>query len=271
MKINQSVTLTGLSEGVLNFEQFNDITLVNCDNVIILDCIIKDSKKSGIHLIGCNNITIVCNQISNVMSGIYAENCTGINIHDNRILNMQGPMPQAQFVQFNNSTGKIINNTLINEAGKSNPEDAINIYKSFGTVDNPILINGNKITGGGPSTTGGGIILGDTGGAWQIASNNILVNPGQYGMAVAGGTNISITNNTIFAKQQPFTNVGLYAWNQSGQLCSNITVGGNRVNWTKSDGSKNNWWNGGNCGVIAGWSTNTYDTALNEAVLPLNL
>jgi nitrous oxidase accessory protein NosD len=271
MKINQSVTLTGLNEGVLNFEQFNDITLINCDNVIILDCIIKDSKNTGIRLIGCNNITIVCNQISNVRSGIYAENCTNINIHDNHMLNMQGPMPQAQFVQFNNSTGRIVNNKLENIFGQSNPEDAINIFKSNGTQDNPILITGNWIRGGGPSKSGGGIMLGDNGGSYQVASDNILVNPGQYGMAVAGGSSMTISNNVIFGKQQAFTNVGLYAWAQAGQSCSNITIGGNRVNWTKSDGTSNNWWNGGNCGVIAGWSTNTYDTALNEAVLPLNL
>jgi len=35
---------------------------------------------------------------------------------------------------------------------------------------------------------GGGIMLGDGGGSNIVAKNNILVDPGQYGMAVSGGS-----------------------------------------------------------------------------------
>ncbi len=260
----QSVSFTGLNSGAVYGKTFNDLTLTNCSNVIITDNVIKNSLNSGIRLINCTNITIAHDTISNVKSGVYAEGCWAINVHDNYMLDMQGPMPQAQFVQFNNSTGRITNNNLVNEPGKSNPEDAINIYKSFGTADNPIMISGNKIRGGGPSASGGGIMLGDTGGAWQIAQNNTVINPGEYGMAVAGGDHISIINNTIYAKQAPFTNVALYAWAQGGVTASNINISGNRVNWTNNAGVVNCFWNGGNVGVITGWVSNIYDKTLTE-------
>jgi parallel beta-helix repeat protein len=267
----QSISYYGLNSGVIYGKAFNDITLTNCSNVIITDNVIQNSANTGVRLVNCSNIIIMHDTIQNVRSGVYAENCSGIDVRYNYMLNMQGPMPQAQFVQFNNSTGKVRYNHLENIYGHSNPEDAINVYKSYASPADPILVTGNWIRGGGPSVTGGGIMLGDNGGSWQIASQNILVNPGQYGIAVSGGTNISIINNKIFSKQQSFTNIAIYAWGQSVAGCSLITISGNRVNWTNKSGIVNSFWNGNNCGTLFGWSTNVYDPLLTENILPLNL
>jgi hypothetical protein len=174
-------------------------------------------------------------------------------------------MPRGQCVQFNNVNGEfnlIGDNVCVNIPGESSPEDAISIYKSHGTEASPIIVRGNRIRGGGPSASGGGIMAGDGGGSYVTVSGNELVDPGQYGIAVAGGTNISITSNTIVARRQPFTNVGLYVWNQYPDPCGHITVSGNRVGWINKDGMRSSAWNAGNCGVVEGWDKNDWNAEI---------
>ena len=193
------------------------------------------------------------------------------------MLNMQGPMPRGQFVQFISCYGagnSIMSNKFENILGSSNPEDAINIFQSNGTSASPITIAYNWIRGGGPSTTGGGIALGDGGGSsYQTAFENILVNPGQYGIAIAAGTVMSILNNQIYAAQAPFTNVGTFAWNQyaSTSGCSVTTISGNVVNFTAAGGYQNSSWDGGNCGAISGWSANTWGANITASILPATI
>ena len=137
--------------------------------------------------------------------------------------------------------------------------------------NDPVQVIGNWIRGGGPSTSGGGIMTGDDGGSYILIKDNILVNPGQYGIAISSGHHITITNNKIFASKQPVTNVGLYAWNQYTTDCSSNTISKNRVNFTNKSGVLNNFWNAGNCGTIESWSTNVYDPNLNESILPATI
>lgn len=178
-------------------------------------------------------------------------------VEKNKVLNVQGPMARGQFVQFNGVNGggnKVICNEGESILGEGKPEDAINMFNSNGIATDPILIRGNKIKGGGPSRSGGGIMTGDGTGSYMIVQDNILVDPGQYGVAVAGGHDIKLLNNKIYAKQAPWTNVGLYIWDQYNSNCNNITVEGNEVNWTHRDGFQNPMWNGQNCGTQPNWS-----------------
>jgi len=64
------------------------------------------------------------------------------------------------------------------------------------------FVRGNWIRGGGPSTSGGGINIGDYGGSYQITENNILVNPGQYGIGISGGNNMIMRNNKVYGKKK---------------------------------------------------------------------
>jgi hypothetical protein len=228
----------------------------------------------GVFLYDCANIQIDNIYVTNVSCGVYAVDSRSISVTDSEGRNMMGPFPRGQFVQFNNVSGtgcRISDNRFENIFGKSDPEDAINLYKCHGDPDDPILVSGNKIRGGGPSKSGGGIMLGDNGGSYIVAKNNILVDVGQYGMAIAGGDHMVITNNTIYARQREFTNVGLYIWAQAQAGCSLDEISGNRINWTKKDGTKNHKWDGKNCGDIKGWDTNILDPTLDDSVLPQQL
>ena len=254
------------------------ISLVNCSNIHITRCrLLKGTgvKAIGIFLKECSNITIDSCYISNVASGIYALRCTGVKINGNQMQNMLGPYPRGQFIQFDDVKGagnRVTNNRLQNIDGESYAEDAISMFKTNGTPASPVMISGNSIKGGGPSKTGGGIMLGDGGGSYQIAENNKLVNPGQYGMAVSGGTNMQILNNRIYSAKTSVSNVGIYVNNQYPVSCAVIIVNGNHVNWTNSRGEANGSWNSGNCGSVSGWSSNYWnDMAIMKTLLQKSL
>ncbi|MGZ3776953.1 MAG: right-handed parallel beta-helix repeat-containing protein [Mucilaginibacter sp.] len=263
MNNKSNVTIRGLA--------VPSITLNNCTNIRIVNCKIGPSTIDGVMIYNSTGVTVDSCLLSNVRTGVNAMQSQGIVFSNSQAKNMQGPYPHGQFVQYNNVTGggnKVLNNKFENILGQSTPEDAISMYQSSGLANDPIVISGNSIRGGGPSHSGGGIMLGDGGGSNIIAENNTLVDPGQYGMAIAGGTNMSVINNNIYGKQQSFTNVGLYYWNQSGKASSNITISGNKINFTNSGGEQNNTYLPNGSLVPTGWSTNVLSKTLTESLLP---
>ncbi len=272
-----NITISGLS---ITAGSGPAISLTNCVNVhITASRFVNGTNVNavGVYLYNCTNVTIDYCYFNNLASGVLASTSTGIYITNNQMLNMQGPMPRGQFVQFVSCYGagnSIMSNKFENILGSSNPEDAINMFQSNGTASSPITIAYNWIRGGGPSKSGGGIVLGDGGSSsYQTAHDNILVNPGQYGIAIAAGTVMSILNNKIYAAQASFTNVGTFAWNQyaSTSGCSITTISGNSVNFTAAGGYQNSSWDGGNCGTISGWNTNTWGANITAAILPVTM
>lgn len=274
--VSKPLILSNVSNRVINGLQITNgtgvcIYMMNCSNVTIKNCNLGPSLLTGIEAHNCTNIHVDSCVISNVSTGMYALDSFTIQFTNNDVLNVKGPFPQGQMVQFDHVTGtgnRVLNNRCENISGQSNPEDAISMYKSSGTKADPIIISGNLIRGGGPSRTGGGIMLGDNGGSYMIAQNNILVNPGNYGMAIAGGTNLQIINNTIYSSKTSVSNVGVYIWNQSIGGCSLNTISGNQVNWTNASNQSNNSWDNGNCGAVTGWDTNIWGANINANILP---
>lgn len=278
-KFSNPISLNGAHDITINGDSINGgsqacINLMNCNNIHITNCRLANSKTLGIQISNCTNILIDYNYITNVATGVYVVNSKTVRVNYNQMKNMQGPYPRGAFIQFDNVSGgynRVNYNKLENIMGASNPEDAISMYKSSGLSSDPIYIAGNWIRGGGPSKTGGGIMLGDNGGNYQIAIANVLVDPGQYGMAVSGGSNMQIVNNAIYARAQSFTNVGLYYWNQSGLSSSAVTISGNKVNFTSGMYGKNNSYVGSGSATPSGWSTNTWNASINASILPATI
>src|SRR6185437_11141556 len=142
------------------------------------------------------------------------------------------------------------------------------LFKSSGTPQSPIIIKGNWIRGGGPSPSGGGIMLGDKGGSCLTASDNILVDPGQYGIAIAGGDHNAVINNIVYARSQQFTNVGIYVWGQAGQSVTDCTVTGNKIRYRNRNNNESGCWLAPGTTIPAGWGSNTSGAAIDASVLP---
>lgn len=273
---SEPIVLNGISDMTISELEIsnpngNCIQLRNCHNIIIQKCKLGPSSGNGVNLYECTNISVIDCRMESVATGVYALESTDINVENITVKNVQGPKPRGQMVQFNKVNGtrnKVNYNVVENILGESTAEDAINMFKSNGTSLNPIQIKGNWIRGGGPSKSGGGILLGDGGGSNYLVQDNVLVNPGQYGIGVASGTNARILNNRIYSKQQDFTNVGLYVWNQYDSECNNITVMGNEVNWTNKSGNLNGAWNGNNCGEVNNWKDNNWEADIDDSLLP---
>lgn len=193
------------------------------------------------------NVTIRNSLFEDCEAGIYASSSTNVVIEDNLFRNSG-----RNFVQFERVTrGRITGNTGSNVLGGSNAEDFISMYMSNGTPSDPILIANNRLSNGGPSRSGSGIALGDNGGSWQIARNNTLINTGQIGIGVAGGSNMTVENNRIYSDQLEWSNVGIVAWVWGGAKhpsdCKAVDIRNNQVDWTNSAGVQNPFWENGSC------------------------
>lgn len=282
---NAPISISGQTGGTitgkvidLSGASTSGISLTNCHNMTIRKVKIQNGTGDGITLENCSGIRIDSSEFFSLKRGINAmDNTTGgIDVEYNQFHNMLGPKPAGQFMQFNNITGagnKFSNNLCWNEAG-TNPEDAVSCFESGGTSGSPLDIGFNIIVGGGPSHSGGGIMLGDFGGTYEIAHDNILVNPGQYGISISGGDHNSIVNNKVYAQQNPWTNVGIYVWNNAipGLTITNATVSGNHVKWTNSAGDDNGSWLAPGESNPTGWSTNNFsDNTLDATIAPTPL
>lgn len=256
------------------------IVLYSCENVIIRNNRFSNNTKLAIYIDNSKNITIVDNTFDNVHTALIAHNSQGVKFDHNDIYNVGGPWALSQdknngFVAlFDKVTGagnSISYNVAENILGESSPGDIINVNQSHGTPQSPIMVKGNWLRGGGPSPSGGGILLGDLGGSHQIAEDNIVVDGGQYGIAIAGGNYMTLRNNKVFGKQQYFSNIGIYAinWYSSHHgKSTNITVENNAVNYYHSEGRLSNFSFSSNMEPIKGKETNYHDRNLNASILP---
>jgi len=264
-------------DGASYTSRSDDCLLVsNSTNIVIKNSRFVNCYGVGIAVVNSINVKITSNYFENLNAGVYAVDSSSIQVTENKFKNVNKDLrdhARGQFVQFNRVSGAdnlIQHNTGINYPKKSNAEEAVNLYQSEGTATSPIIVSDNCFKGGGPSESGGGIMTGDSGGANQFIENNTLVDVGQMGIGVAGGTHIQILNNHIYGHRQSFTNVGIYVWNQSDSSCSNITVQGNYVDFTNKKGEKNPFWDGGNCGEIAGVEDNFFDSNQSSLNCSLN-
>jgi hypothetical protein len=224
---------------------------------------------------GCSRVTVEGCRIENVVSGVYAVDSQGVLVTGNFVRNVKGPFPRGQMAQFDTVTGAgnaVRDNYAINDRGKSLPEDVINMYKSTGTADSPIVIENNYLTGDptdgstDKSVSGSGIMLADFGGAHILCRKNVILSAGQVGLGVAGGTFIRVEDNLILGRKSNVSNTGLYVWNQSKLPSDHVTVVRNRVGWVNKDGEETSWWDGGGVQQLVQSENHFADAALPDAI-----
>ena len=249
-----SIRLRNCSDITIVACDLHSIELIECTNIKIRNCYVHDSALVGVQMYKGKDVVVQGCRLESVASGVYAIESEGIKVLGNFGRNMVGPFPRGQMAQFDKLTGAgsaISGNYVINESGKSHPEDAINLYQSTGTKDSPIVVENNYLTGdpvrgsNGKSATGSGIMLGDCGGGYQVCRNNVVINAGQVGIGVAGGDDIRVENNQILIEKSDVSNVGLYVWNQSKKPSSRAIFIGNRIRCVNKKGEAESWWDGG--------------------------
>ncbi len=176
----------------------------------------------GVGLAGASDVRVRNNAFDDVASALYVNGNGGggeaIEFDHNVATRIRGPGPRGQLVQLNTVVGRGIR-IVCNVSDQTlpgyleGPEDHISVYRSEGTVESPILIANNRLRGGGPSDSGGGIMTGDNGSKHVEVRGNVLVSPGQYGIAIAGGESIRLVGNVVYAPEGfDWSNVGVYVW-----------------------------------------------------------
>jgi len=273
-----NITISGDAIDVNNGSTVG-IRLNNCNNVHITKCKIMNSTSDGIQLSNCTNVTIDSCFITNVRAGVNAMQCTTVKVNNNQFLNMNGPFPSGNFVQLNNVNGggiQVNYNRCEDIAGVAkHPQDGISIYQCDGLPGDSVQVIGNWIRGGqvqNDSGGGAGIVIGDVGGSYQVARNNIVVNGGFVGMQVQGGSHIKMDHNTIYSISTPYSNCGLCYGNYSGQVSSDVYMGYNKVKFFQKSGAEMDaWWDPSTAFQPNGWSTNILKASIDESILPADI
>ena len=255
------------------------INLQNCSNIHITKCKLQNSTLQGIQLYNCTNITIDSCFITNVQAGVNAIKSTTVKVINNQFLNMNGPFPSGNFVQFDNVNGggnQINYNKCEDLAGVAqHPQDGLSVYQSNGLPGDSIQVIGNWIRGGQVQHDSGGaagIVLGDVGGSYQVARGNILVNPGSVGAQAQGGNHIKIDHNIIYSTSTPYTVVGIAYGNYSHLTSTDVTMSYNKVKYYNTAGNEFDvWWDPSTVIQPAGWATNTQKASIDATILPTTI
>lgn len=253
-KIQGPVTYTNLHDTVITGKWFYgdasqnkpNLTCKSCYNVIFRNNLIGQpfyigNQNDGIQLQNSKNITIQNCYFESVSTGVHAFTSQTVKVDSNQAKNMMGPTPLGgDFAQMNRIYGpgnSVSYNRIESFNFIGHQEDAINLYACNGVPTSPIRVIGNKIRGGGPSTSGSGITVGDgpddgvTKSSYQLIFANTVVNSGYAGIQISGGTHIQAQQNYIFSSATPYSHIGLNFLNFHGYPATNITISGNYVNW----------------------------------------
>lgn len=259
------------------------LSLINCYNITVVDCIVGQSDSlgnmnNGIYLWNCKNVTVKNVYVKNTYNGVLAYNSQTVKVDTCQFLNMKGGSA-VKFQEVSGPRSSISYNRIESIDRFGYPENLIDIMKSYGTSTSPITISYNMIRANLPiSLTGGGILLGDNQGSYQIANNNLIVSPGSYGIAIAGGKHNTIKDNKIYSPAHAGSNISNVAISVSNTTpilgqCIYNTVRGNFVNWFSDRlHGINNVYNPGSCYTVTGIATlNIFGAKIDATIIPTQL
>jgi len=205
-------------------------------NVVIQNCIIKNSALSGVNIRNSDGVKIVNNLITdcgtknsiNSGDGIYLAFNSNDYVSGNSVINPAriGIILKGS-VSVNSSRSVVIGN-FVNNSGEN----------AIGTEDgnvSTLIVNNIVDTSGDNSfaSTKAGIVVGETGETVTVSGNRV-VNAGSFGIEVVHGADETIvTNNNISSSGS----IGIFATavDGSGGL-DNLLINGNLVTTTVTDG-----------------------------------
>ena len=229
------------------------LVIRNQSNVVIENRHFEDMQYAydgtnnhvGILIIDSSNITIRNVDFENMSEPIAIFGGSNITVEYNRAYGITGPSERhdvqtGNFLQTVSSpTNVVIRNNIIYGG---DTEDIISLWSaSYSTVENN-YINGT----GWFSDSGTGIILGDGQGRGNVARGNVLYNPGQVGIAIAGGWDHLVEDNVIYGPTgEPGSNIAAYCSDYSNTFgMSGNTFRNNRAwYWNEGSGGTNGFWN----------------------------
>lgn len=251
------------------------IMLTDCKNIIIRNIDFDTVAQPFVFGRGCDNITV--------------EYC--------RARMITGPSERiglhtGNFMQTVDSPSNI--NVVSNLIVGGDTEDIISYFTAVGG-----RCAGNRIDGSGwVSDSSTGIILGDGGGSGIVVEDNTLLNPGQVGIAIAGGEDHVVRNNTIYQETQsertiwvaddgstvePLTagaieipvrsNVGVYSSNFYPEYpFGGSVVHNNRVRFWSDDATLwNGFWDGETPAAVSEFDNEWNDDTIDAADLVVDL
>ena len=228
---------------------------------------------------------------------VFGRNCENITVEWCRVRNITGPSKRlgvhtGNFVQTVGSPTNIsITDNLI-VGGET--EDIISFFTAVGG-----LCARNKIDGSGwASSSGTGIILGDGGGSDIVVEDNTLLNPGQVGIAIAGGQDHVVRNNIVYQDSQAHrtawfdeagdavaadtegateravqSNVGMYSRNfYPEHPFGGSVVHENRIRfWSDEEGFWNGFWDGDDPASVIEFDNVWNDETIDPADLAVDM
>ena len=250
----------------------------------------------GIELVASGTVTIENVHFIDVGYGVSGIEATGVTVTKSFFNGIQG-VAEPKAVYFANSTGiRVLGNSFVNSGrnlvqfnrvsgagnqindnvgeavlGRSIAIDFISLFQTSGTATSPVEVRRNRLRNGGPSNSGSGIMSGDGNGSYQLIEGNVLVDPGQVGIGIAGGDHITVTNNRVYSSSHAWSNVGIYqaqyeATSPNG-ACHDNVVSDNFVNWTNAAGQPNGFYQDtSRCTPVAGLATNNFSAAINASI-----
>ena len=109
-------------------------------------------------------------------------------------------------------------------------------------------------------------MLGDGGGKHQVAEGNVGVTPGQVGIGIAGGEDITVNGNILYSDEWRDSNIALYSADYSEpEPCDDHVITNNRSLWYHRTGVQNNLWTDRDCNPVL--ENNKYpDYSLNHVI-----
>lgn len=264
-----------------NYLRDISLRIWSSQNIIIRNCKFRGkSVRRAIHIESCSNISIYNCVFENVAMGIgVSQSSGGIRVFSNDFINIRssfdGAFTFGNVCQITYSTGadyRVQDNVYDGEKGEASCEDVFNLYSCAFSDNNPMINRNNWIRGGGPGDTSGGALIGDDDGTVHskraIIEDVIMVEPGQYGISIAGGDYGTLRNNKVYSPRRPWTNVGLIGVNWSGSNSVGTTIENNQIKWTNRNNQNSPYWVHSSIEPIEGWLTNNFNAPIDETILP---